>query len=596
MKSIGEKKYCMKPITKATYSIYWKHLKRHRLLALLVAGCIGLGSLLNLLPAFLYREFFNIVTGDVSPLVAPQLFDILWKILGLYLLSWLVWRAGLFANTAMQVAVVRDLSQSCFHYVHGHAATFFHNTFVGSLVKKINKFGYAFERIADLIIFHWIRIVVDVTFILIVLFFKSWILGLILTGWIILMCSMNYFFSLYKLKFDARRTRQDSLVTGLLADTVTNHSNIKLLSGTQREQKKFNQETSLLAALKGFAWNLSEMFESVQVLITILLEFLIMSVAVHLWQKGQIVVGDFILIQTYILVLMRQLWDIGRYIRDYYEYLAEAEEMAEILTTPHEIQDVREATELSVSKGEIVFDRVDFAYNQTRDILGGFDLHIAAGERVALVGHSGAGKSTIIKLLLRDHDVTGGEIRIDDQSISQATRASLWASLSYVPQEPMLFHRSLIENIRYGRPDASDEEVFAAAKQARAHDFITEFPDGYETLVGERGVKLSGGERQRVAIARAILRNAPILILDEATSSLDSESELLIQEALDALMKNKTVIVVAHRLSTIMKMDRILVIEDGKIVEEGDHEALLKKKNGFYKRLWNIQAGQFIGE
>jgi len=221
-------------------------------------------------------------------------------------------------------------------------------------------------------------------------------------------------------------------------------------------------------------------------------------------------------------------------------------------------------------------------------------LDIHAGERVALVGPSGAGKSTVIKLLLRQHDVTRGRILVDDQHITKVTLESLWDNISLVPQDPLLFHRTLKENIRYGKPDATEEEVILAARLAHCHEFITEFSDGYDTYVGERGVKLSGGERQRVAIARAILRNAPILILDEATSSLDSESEKLIQDALVSLMKGKTVAVIAHRLSTIMKMDRIIVIDKGKIVEEGTHAQLLRKKKSVYKRLWNIQSGGFI--
>ena len=226
-------------------------------------------------------------------------------------------------------------------------------------------------------------------------------------------------------------------------------------------------------------------------------------------------------------------------------------------------------------------------------MLNNFDLAIKPGERVALIGPSGGGKSTIIKLLLRFFDLNGGEILIDGQDIYKTQQDSLRAQLSLVPQDPILFHRSLIENIRYAQPEAKDSEVVKAAKLAHAHEFISSFPDGYNTLVGERGVKLSGGERQRVAIARAILKDAPILVLDEATSSLDSESEQFIQDALKSLMQGRTTIVVAHRLSTIMQMDRIVVIDGGKIVEQGKHEELLKIREGLYQRLWEIQAGGF---
>lgn len=238
-------------------------------------------------------------------------------------------------------------------------------------------------------------------------------------------------------------------------------------------------------------------------------------------------------------------------------------------------------------------DDVAFGFGSERSILQNYNLTINEGEKVALVGPSGAGKSTITKLLLRLYDVTGGTIRIDGQDIATVTQDSVREAIAFVPQEPILFHRTLMDNIRYGRRDATDGEVIEAAKKARCHDFITALPLGYDTFVGERGVKLSGGERQRVAIARALLKDAPILILDEATSSLDSESEALIQEALTVLMEGKTVVVIAHRLSTIMHMDRIIVMEKGDIAAQGTHDELLNSEGSLYHKLWSIQAGSF---
>jgi ABC-type multidrug transport system fused ATPase/permease subunit len=311
-----------------------------------------------------------------------------------------------------------------------------------------------------------------------------------------------------------------------------------------------------------------------------------------LWQRGLFTIGDFVLVQSYLLGLFNQLTNINQNMRRCYDAIADASEMIDIIKTPHEVADLPRAAKLAVTRGEIVFDNAGFSYPNGQPALEHFNLTVAGGEKLALVGPSGAGKTTITKLLLRFYDVTEGAIRIDGQNIAEVTQDSLRDAIAFVPQEPILFHRAIMENIRYGRRNASDEEVFAASRAAHCDEFISSLSEGYGTLVGERGVKLSGGERQRVAIARAILKNAPILLLDEATSSLDSESEALIQDAFKALMKGKTVIVIAHRLSTIMKMDRIVVVENGGIAAQGSHQELLEQ-GGLYKKLWSIQAGGF---
>jgi len=267
--------------------------------------------------------------------------------------------------------------------------------------------------------------------------------------------------------------------------------------------------------------------------------------------------------------------------------------MSELLCTPHEIVNDSRALPLIVQRGEIRFRDVDFRYRDGGAILSQFNMRVEGGEKIALVGPSGAGKTTVTKLLLRLYAVDGGTIDIDGQDIAKITLESLRDAIAFVPQDPVLFHRSLMENIRYGRKDATESEVIEAARKAHCHEFISALPKGYGTFVGERGVKLSGGERQRIAIARALLKNAPILVLDEATSSLDSESESLIQDALETLMQGKTVIIIAHRLSTISKMDRIIVIEDGRVVAEGRHDQLIAQ-GGRYQTLWNIQAGGFL--
>jgi ATP-binding cassette subfamily B protein len=322
----------------------------------------------------------------------------------------------------------------------------------------------------------------------------------------------------------------------------------------------------------------------------IILEIGIFYLAIKFWQGGKLTLGDFVLIQTYLMIIMMIVWNFGKIIRNTYESLSDAEEMTKILNTPHEIKDIENAKDLKVSTGKIEFKKVGFNYHKTKAVLKDFNLIIQPKERIALVGLSGVGKTTVIKLLLRMYNITDGKILIDNQDISKITQESLWKNISLVPQDPILFHRALMENIRYGKLDASDEEVIMAAKVAHCHEFINKAIDGYNTYVGERGIKLSGGERQRVSIARAILRNAPIIIFDEATSSLDSESERFIWDALNKLMENKVVITITHRLSTIKKMDRIIVIDNGEIIEQGSHQELVEKKSSIYKKTLGIAS------
>lgn len=270
--------------------------------------------------------------------------------------------------------------------------------------------------------------------------------------------------------------------------------------------------------------------------------------------------------------------------------------MIDIFETKSDIKDTTNPEKCKINKGGIKFENVTFGYKKNKYIFKDFNFEIKSNQKIGLVGHSGAGKSTIVNLLLRFVDVNSGCIKIDNQDIRKISQYDLRKHISYVPQESILFHRSIYENIAYGKPDASKKEIIQAAKNAHAHEFITKLPNGYDTLVGERGTKLSGGERQRIAIARAMLKNAPILILDEATSALDSLSEKHIQKAFETLMKNRTTVVIAHRLSTIQKMDKIIVLDNGKIIEEGTHESLANKKNGIYSSFWKSQADGFLSE
>jgi len=562
------------------------------ILALVVAA-----KSLDVVAPLFYKRFFDLLSGEI-PAVSEELPALLRGtiliVLILHLFNWIAWRLFALFSNWFQPRVMADLRQTAFSYLHHHSYRFFSNSFSGSLVRRVNRLADSFEALVDQMVFNIIPLFVIVVGNLIVLWTRSSMLALILLGWVVLYIVINVLFATWKTKYDFSRAELDSETTGVLADSLTNAVTVKLFTGHAFESGLFKNVTERLRRMHTFTWNIGEAMEAVQALLMTLIEFVIMYYAIGLWYEGVLTVGDFVLIQTYLMGLFMVLWNVGRAIRKLYEALANADEMIEILNTPHEVKDVRNAKELQVQTGRIEFQNVYFSFNKTRRILKDMNLVIKPKEKIALVGPSGAGKSTITKLLFRFFDVERGKILVGNQNIAKVTQDSLRENIALVPQEPILFHRTIMDNIRYGRRGATDEEVIEAAKRAHAHEFIEGLQEGYETFVGERGVKLSGGERQRVAIARAILKNAPILVLDEATSSLDSESEALIQEALEELMKDKTTIVIAHRLSTIMKMDRIIVIEDGKVTDSGTHKQLLKKKDNIYKKLWEIQAGGFI--
>jgi ABC-type multidrug transport system fused ATPase/permease subunit len=391
------------------------------------------------------------------------------------------------------------------------------------------------------------------------------------------------------------RTAEDSAVVGAIADAITNHPAIVLFSGGTHEIGRLAAVAARWRDATIRSWVADENIWTVQGLLMIMLNVGMLWGAYRYWAQGLLTVGDFVLIQTYVAGTFDQIFNINRDLRRVYDAFADAGEMVGILEMQPEVQDPKHPEKLGEAHGEVRFVDVDFGYRHAEPILSHFTLAIRGGEKVALVGPSGAGKSTITKLVLRLYDVTQGSVQIDRIDVREIGQDTLRDAIAFVPQDPVLFHRTLMENIRYGRRDASDEEVYAAAREAHCHEFIARLPQGYDTFVGERGVKLSGGERQRIAVARAILKDAPILVLDEATSSLDSESEALIQDALDTLMQGKTVIAIAHRLSTIMHMDRIVVVEGGRIADEGTHDELLAR-GGLYQKLWNIQAGGFIAD
>ena len=573
---------------------YWRTAIKYRwLFAMSMLGILVIQAGRVLAPLFL-SKFITAVSqyqpGQKAALVviAPLLLYALFE-----LISWIGTRIEMWAGVHLVPKAMKDLNSQAFNHLMRHSHHFFASSFSGALTRRVSRYSNAFDKLYDSAMLSILPALLYIIGILVVLSSRSIILSVVLGVWALFFIGLQWFLINRQQPLRKKRAEEDSNLTATLADAISNQPTVQLFSGNKTEDGLVGAAAERFRIALTRTWVSEWWIYSILGLLSISINIGMLWLALHLWQQGVLAVGDFVLIQMYLFRLMEQVWGLGREFRSIFTSVADAAEMVYILELPHEITDKKGATKLQVAKGEIWFDDVSFNFNKEMPILKNFNLTIKGGEKIALVGPSGAGKTTVTKLLLRLYDVKGGTINIDQQNIAEVTQDSLRDTISFVPQEPILFHRSLMENIRYGRRDATDTEVIEAAKQAHCHKFIEATPLGYATFVGERGVKLSGGERQRVAIARALLKNAPILVLDEATSSLDSESEALIQDALETLMKKKTVIVIAHRLSTIMKMDRIVVVKEGSIAAEGTHLELINQ-DGLYKKLWSIQAGGFL--
>ncbi len=542
-----------------------------------------------------YKNFFDILTikADIS-IITSELVHTIFLILIMNFFGWAGYRFFSFAMVHLQTGIMNRLRQDSYEYLIGHSYSFFTNSFSGSLVQKINRFMRSFERMMDRFFGEIMPIIVKIIGVCIVLWYTQPIFVFLILGWVTFYFILSLTFSRWKIPYDIKTAEIESKATAALADSLSNHVTIQMFNRHSHESSLFGEANAAHTNALKSKWNVSNYIEAIQAFMNMVIEFIIFYVAIKYWSIGMVSIGTFVMIQIYILSLMDSFWGGSRILRDLYEAFGDAKEMVEILQMEHGIKDIHGAKSLVVNSGHIVLDNISFGFNPEKNVLDNILLDIKPGERIALIGPSGAGKSTLTKLVLRLYDIQSGKIEIDGQDISKVTQGSLREAISFVPQDPILFHRSLLDNIRYGQTGATEEKVIEAAKLAHCHEFISALPGGYRTFVGERGIKLSGGERQRVAIARAILKNAPILILDEATSSLDSASEVLIQDALDVLMKDKTVIVIAHRLSTIRKMDRIIVIDGGKIIEQGTHDELISRDGGMYYKLWSLQSGGFI--
>ncbi len=576
---------------------FWNGIKPQKWILFFLVVFMVLANITTIAVPIFYKQFFDVISiGANKSEIAGQLVAIIFEIAVLNGFVWLFYRIATLLNNSYQTETIARLKQQSYDYLMEHSYSFFANNFTGSLVQRVNRFARAFETLGDRLTWEVLPLVVKIlSIITVVSFINKWI-AIVIAVWIFIFLLFNIIFSRWKLKYDILAAEIDSKTTGYLSDTITNQNTIQLFNGYKFESKGYKNVTEEQAKITKFSWNLDSIMEAGQGFLGFLIQFLLFYFAIKYWEQGLITIGVFVLLEVYIISLIDQLWGFTRVIRHAYQAYADAKEMVEMMLLPHEIKDILEVKELIVKNGEIKFENLNFNFNETRKVLENINLIIRPGEKVALIGPSGAGKTTFVRLLLRLYFATSGKILIDGQDIAKATQESLRKNISMVPQDPILFHRTLAENIAYGAREATIAQIEQAAKMAHCDEFIANLPYKLDTFVGERGIKLSGGERQRVAIARAILKNAPILILDEATSSLDSNSEMLIQDALSNLMADKTTIVIAHRLSTIQKMDRIIVIDNGKIIEQGSHSELLTNTGSLYKKLWELQAGGFLKE
>ena len=581
------------PFPKTLVPFFWHFAKPHQLYLWGMAACGIYWGIHNAWSSYVLKVIIDQIgtcKSDKSAIFHvvqwPVFLYIILQIsiaVAMRLLGWLQLR--LFPNMR------QDVSQGMFMYLNRHAHGYFQNNFAGSLANKIKDMAEGVVGIID----KFYMIFEQATALVIAVVIMYWVhpvFSIILMGWVAVFIFIAWIFfkpiHFYAHAFAVSKTT----FMGRMVDSIGNIMNVRLFARHHYENTKITETLKTTVQKdRAMQWAIlrMEIFWNVSVIVLFSLLFFYL---IALYGKGLVTIGDFSLIIGIASSTFHHLWYVTSQFVVLVEQLGKCSQALSIITVPHEIADKPNAQPLVVKGGCIVFDKVTFFYhNKNEPLFQNISMAIAPGQKVGLVGFSGSGKSTFVNLILRFFDVQSGTILIDEQPITSVTQDSLHQKMAMIPQDTSLFHQTLMQNIRYGRLDATDEEVIAAAEQA--HIYAAELPQGYQSVVGERGIKLSGGQRQRIAIARAILKNAPILILDEATSSLDSVTEKYIQDSLHTLMQGRTTIVIAHRLSTLAEMDRILVFKKGQIVEDGTHETLLKAKK-HYAFLYATQVGGFL--
>ena len=553
-------------------------------------GISGAAGLEMLVPLY-YKDIANNLSKPFAPDIHASLLDTLLSIMLIYTAIWLSWRALELGMIMFQSWGLKQLDKRCFDVLLRQPYPFFENNFAGSLVKQANRFIKAFETVMDWLIFQFYGNLLQITVAFVIFYQQQPRFALYFLIWVAVFLGWSGGYLVWKLRYDVRVAAMDSKLGGAYSDGISNIFIVKSFALETQERENISNIAEESYRKRNTAWLLTFVSFAVQGFLVFSIELILLYLMVDQWQSGTFNIGEFVLFQTVLLILIRHLWDFGMNFRRFFSVLADAREMSAVFRETQVEQDLPHTQARHITRGDIVFDNIGFAYG-TAGLFSDFNLHIRAGEKVALVGQSGSGKTSLTKLLFRFIEPQHGDILLDGMAASGFTLVSLRQQISLVPQQPELFHRSIRDNITLGKT-VSEQALRDVAQKARALTFIDKLPQGFDTLVGERGVKLSGGEKQRVALARAFLENAPIVVLDEATSALDSLTEQQIQVAIFDLIADKTAVVIAHRLSTILRMDRIVVLENGRIIEQGTHTELLALRGRYYE-MWQHQSGEFL--
>ncbi len=565
---------------------------RRRALVAGIALSMSFATLTEIFVPVFAGRLIDAVTSGASGAALSAFLSMVALGLGLVFLRHLAWWGVVPLTLSLMSSVARDT----FHRVQRLSTDWHANSFAGSIVRKITRGMWALDTLDDVLLLYLLPSAVVLIGTVVLLALHWPLMGVVMAVGATAYVAFSIVTATRVIAPASRLSNaQDTRIGGVLADALSSNAVVKAFGAEQREDARLMRVVDKWRHRTRRTWMRHTWSGSTQLALLWFIRTSVTGAALWLWWRGQATPGEITYVLTTYFVVHGYLREIGQHVHQLQRSVNEMEEMVRLYDEPLGVADRPGAKPLRIAGGEVRFEHVTFTYaGQQQPLYRDLTVRIAAGQRIGLVGRSGSGKTTFVKLIQRLYDVTAGHVLIDGQDVSQATQESLRSQIAIVPQEPILFHRSLAENIAYARPDATPAQIERAARLANAHEFIGRLPRGYRTLVGERGIKLSGGERQRVALARAFLADAPILILDEATSSLDSESEALIQEAMERLMAGRTCIVIAHRLSTVRAVDRILVFDRGQIVEDGNHASLLQRPQGHYRRLFEKQSDAFV--